>query len=47
MMLYVAWPAYDPVSDLEMTMQTPACTAATNVRAQYCNFWDKLGYTFQ
>jgi hypothetical protein len=40
------WPAHKDNTDLLMTMQAPAFEAAVDVRASYCDFWDKLGYNF-
>ena len=40
------WPAHTAANDMMMTMQTPACAAKVDVRADYCAFWDTLGYNF-
>lgn len=39
-----AWPAYTASADASMELATPP-TVQTGLRASYCDFWDRLGYS--
>lgn len=38
------WPAYHPLADASMEFVTPP-KVQTGLRASYCDFWDRLGYS--
>jgi carboxylesterase type B len=39
-----SWPAYTASVDASMEFATPP-TVQTGLRASYCDFWDRLGYS--
>ena len=40
------WPQHNGTADVQMYMHANGCFAHVDMRADYCTFWDGLGYNF-
>lgn len=40
------WPRHTSATDELMVLQAPLPTPANHPRADYCDFWDRMGYQF-